>query len=87
MIHHFCLHNINLAFRIYAYTTSNTFWIVGITVRFKEPEYSVIERNEEVEVCLVKEGENSITIPVTIRPRESDPRDATGTFLCVCMFC
>jgi len=39
-------------------------------VRFEEPEYSGDEPDEEVEVCLIKEGQNSVNVQVILTPEE-----------------
>ena len=51
---------------------------VVINVRFEEPEYSGDEPNEMVEVCLIKDGENSINVQVTLTPEELTPISANG---------
>ena len=49
-----------------------------INVRFEEPEYSGDEPDEMVEVCLLKDGENSINVRVTLTPEELTPASADG---------
>ena len=49
-----------------------------ITVRFEEPEYSGDEPDEMVEVCLLKDGDNSINVQVTLTPEELTPTSADG---------
>lgn len=49
-----------------------------ITVRFEEPEYNGDEPDERVEVCLLKDGENSINVRVTLTPEELTPASADG---------
>ena len=50
-----------------------------ITVRFEEPEYSGNESDEMVEVCLIKEGDNSVDVQVILTPEELTPVSAEGT--------
>ena len=49
-----------------------------ITVRFEEPEYSGDEPDEMVEVCLIKEGDNSVDVQVILTPEELSPVSAEG---------
>lgn len=43
-------------------------YCVGITVMFEMPMYNVSELDEQVEVCLVKLGDNEIPVTVTVQP-------------------
>ena len=54
-----------------------------INVRFEEPEYSGDEPDEMVEVCLIKDGENSVSVQVTLTPEELTPTSADGKFYIV----
>ena len=47
-------------------------------MRFEEPEYSGDEPDEMVEVCLIKDGENSVNVPVILTPEELTPTSADG---------
>lgn len=54
-----------------------------ITVRFEEPEYSGDEPDEMVEVCLIKEGDNSVDVQVILTPEELTPASAEGKIFCI----
>lgn len=54
-----------------------------ITVRFKEPEYSGDEPDQMVEVCLLKDGQNSVNVQVIITPEELTPSSAIGKYFCI----
>ena len=58
-----------------------------INVRFEEPEYTGDEPDEMVEVCLIKDGENSVNVPVTLTPEELTPTSADGKFYIVYYKC
>lgn len=56
---------------------------VEITVRFEEPEYTGDESDEMVEVCLIKDGENSVNVQVVLTPEELTPPSADGKTFCI----
>lgn len=43
---------------------------VAVTVTFEMPAYNVTEQEEQVEVCLLKTGDNEIPVTVTVQPSE-----------------
>lgn len=47
-------------------------------MRFKEPEYTGDEPDQMVEVCLLKDGQNSVNVQVILRPEELTPASASG---------
>ena len=57
--------------------------LTEINVRFKEPEYTGDEPDQMVEVCLVKEGQNSVNVQVILSPEELTPPSAIGKYFCI----
>ena len=50
----------------------------GVRVRLTEDDYTVNEDEGTVEVCVVREGETTAPITVTINTGETSPPSATG---------
>ena len=50
----------------------------GVRVRLTQDDYTVNEDEGTVEVCVVREGETTDPITVTINTGETNPPSATG---------
>jgi len=46
---------------------------------FEMPMYNVTESNEQVEVCLLKTGDNEIPVVVTVQPSETGSAEGKAT--------
>ena len=51
----------------------------AVTVMFERPMYNVTEPDEQVEVCLLKTGDNEIPVVVRVQPSETGSAEGNIT--------
>ena len=54
------------------------FTFSGISVEFEQTQYTVVEGAGSVEICLLSDGQNNVSVVVDVQPQETVPQSAAG---------
>jgi len=50
----------------------------GISIEFEQTQYTVAEGAGSVEICLLSDGQNDVSVVINVQPQETVPQSATG---------